>query len=173
MNHGFIYLFVLVFVITCFYGCRTNRSVVREEIAETRREKAERITSGTVELMRRDSSEQKHVFAVYREDSTHVRINYDSLGRIKEIDFINRKSEKRTGKNQSKTLRDHQEISSYGETTVTQKSDAKYQVQEKEKTSDGCSLWTFLKFMFFFLSFCLVHDNWASIKNFIRRLWNK
>lgn len=25
--------------------------------------------------------------------------------------------------------------------------------------------------MFFFLSFCLVHDNWASIKNFIRRLW--
>jgi hypothetical protein len=27
--------------------------------------------------------------------------------------------------------------------------------------------------MFFFLSFCLVHDNWASIKNFIRRLWKK
>ncbi len=47
------------------------------------------------------------------------------------------------------------------------------QLQEKEKTTNGCSLWTFLKFMFFFLSFCLVHDNWASIKNFIRRLWKK
>ena len=59
------------------------------------------------------------------------------------------------------------------ETAVTRKSDVKQQSQEKEKTTNGCSLWTFLKFMFFFLSFCLVHDNWASIKNFIRRLWKK
>ena len=83
------------------------------------------------------------------------------------------KTEKRTGKNQSSSLRDHKETTSQTETAVTRKSDVKQQSQEKEKTTNGCSLWTFLKFMFFFLSFCLVHDNWASIKNFIRRLWKK
>jgi len=103
----------------------------------------------------------------------NIRIDYDSLGRIKEIDFSNRKTEKRTGKNQSSSLRDHKETTSQTETAVTRKSDVKQQSQEKEKTTNGCSLWTFLKFMFFFLSFCLVHDNWASIKNFIRRLWKK
>ena len=79
----------------------------------------------------------------------------------------------RTGKNQSSSLRDHKETTSRHETAVTRTSDFKQQSQEKEKTANGCSLWTFLKFMFFFLSFCLVHDNWASIKNFIRRLWKK
>ena len=58
-------------------------------------------------------------------------------------------------------------------TVVTRKSDVKQQSQEKEKVTNGCSLWTFLKFMFFFLSFCLVHDNWGRIKSFIRRLWKK
>ena len=100
-------------------------------------------------------------------------INYDSLGRIKEIDFSNRKTEKRTGKNQSSSFQDHKETTSQAETVVTRKSDVKQQSQEKEKVTNGCSLWTFLKFMFFFLSFCLVHDNWGRIKSFIRRLWKK
>ena len=65
------------------------------------------------------------------------------------------------------------ETTSQQETTVTRKSDVRQQSQEKEKVTNGCSLWTFLKFMFFFLSFCLVHDNWGKIKNFIRRLWKK
>ena len=118
-------------------------------------------------------SNEVHVLNVYRKDSTHIRINYDSLGRIKEIDFSNRKTEKRTGKNQNNSFQDHKETSSHQETAVTRKSDVKQQSQEKEKTANGCSLWTFLKFMFFFLSFCLVHDNWGRIKNFIRRLWKK
>ncbi|MCB7012284.1 hypothetical protein LI141_27285, partial [Bacteroides thetaiotaomicron] len=93
--------------------------------------------------------------------------------RIKEIDFSNRKTEKRTGKNQSSSFQDHKETTSQAETVVTRKSDVKQQSQEKEKVTNGCSLWTFLKFMFFFLSFCLVHDNWGRIKSFIRRLWKK
>ena len=126
-----------------------------------------------IELARRDSSNEEHVLDVYREDSTHIRINYVSLGRIKEIDFSNRKTEKRTGKNQSSSFQDHKETTSQAETVVTRKSDVKQQSQEKEKVTNGCSLWTFLKFMFFFLSFCLVHDNWGRIKSFIRRLWKK
>ena len=102
-----------------------------------------------------------------------VRISVSTTTASEEIDFSNRKTEKRTGKNQSSSLRDHKETTSQTETAVTRKSDVKQQSQEKEKTTNGCSLWTFLKFMFFFLSFCLVHDNWASIKNFIRRLWKK
>ena len=97
----------------------------------------------------------------------------ESTTTIKEIGFSNRKTEKRAGEHQSQSYRDHKETTSRHETAVTRTSDFKQQSQEKEKTANGCSLWTFLKFMFFFLSFCLVHDNWASIKNFIRRLWNK
>ena len=70
-------------------------------------------------------------------------------------------------------IRDHKETTSQTETAVTRKSNVKQQSQEKEKVTNGCSLWTFLKFMFFFLSFCLVHDNWDRIKSFIRRLWKK
>ncbi len=157
----------------CFYGCRSPRSVTRKTVTEATGEEKQTTTDGVIELARRDSSHEEHVLDVYREDSTHIRIDYDSLGRIKEIDFSNRKTEKRTGKNQSSSLRDHKETTSQTETAVTRKSDVKQQSQEKEKTTNGCSLWTFLKFMFFFLSFCLVHDNWASIKNFIRRLWKK
>ena len=92
---------------------------------------------------------------------------------IQAIDFSNRKTEKRTGKNQSSSFQDHKETTSKAETVVTRKSDVKQQSQEKEKVTNGCSLWTFLKFMFLFLSFCLVHDNWGRIKSFIRRLWKK
>ena len=73
----------------------------------------------------------------------------------------------------SSSFQDHKETTSQAETVVTRKSDVKQQSQEKEKVTNGCSLWTFLKFMFFFLSFCLVHDNWGRIKSFIRRLWKK
>ena len=185
MRHGIVHLLILICFAACFYGCRSPRSVTRKTVTEATGEEKQTTTDGVIELAvvhvceplfklaRRDSSHEEHVLDVYREDSTHIRIDYDSLGRIKEIDFSNRKTEKRTGKNQSSSLRDHKETTSQTETAVTRKSDVKQQSQEKEKTTNGCSLWTFLKFMFFFLSFCLVHDNWASIKNFIRRLWKK
>lgn len=173
MKHGIIHLLIFICFAACFYGCRSSRSVIRETVTEAIGEEKQTTTGGVIVLARRDLSNDKHTLHVHREDSTHIRINYDSLGRIKEIDFSNRKTEKRTGKNQSSSFQDHKEVTSQQETTVTRKSDVKQQSQEKEKTTNGCSLWTFLKFMFFFLSFCLVHDNWASIKNFIRRLWKK
>lgn len=92
---------------------------------------------------------------------------------LKKLISATEKTEKRTGKNQSSSFQDHKETTSQAETVVTRKSDVKQQSQEKEKVTNGCSLWTFLKFMFFFLSFCLVHDNWGRIKSFIRRLWKK
>ena len=169
-SYTYLFLFVLqlVFTVVVLLALLHEKTVT-----EATGEEKQTTTDGVIELARRDSSHEEHVLDVYREDSTHIRIDYDSLGRIKEIDFSNRKTEKRTGKNQSSSLRDHKETTSQTETAVTRKSDVKQQSQEKEKTTNGCSLWTFLKFMFFFLSFCLVHDNWASIKNFIRRLWKK
>lgn len=92
---------------------------------------------------------------------------------LKKLISATEKLKKRTGKNQSSSFQDHKETTSQAETVVTRKSDVKQQSQEKEKVTNGCSLWTFLKFMFFFLSFCLVHDNWGGIKSFIRRLWKK
>ena len=160
MKHEIIHLLILICFAACFYGCRSHRSVTRETVTEATGEEKQTTTDGVIELARRDSSSEEHVLHVHREDSTHIRINYDSLGRIKEIDFSNRKTEKRTGKNQSKSYQDH-------------KKTASQQSQEEKKTANGCSLWTFLKFMFFFLSFCLIHDNWGKIKNFIRRLWKK
>ena len=157
MRHGIVHLLILICFAACFYGCRSPRSVTRKTVTEATGEEKQTTTDGVIELARRDSSHEEHVLDVYREDSTHIRIDYDSLGRIKEIDFSNRKTEKRTGKNQSSSLRDHKETTSQTETAVTRKSDVKQQSQEKEKTTNGCSLWTFLKFMFFFLSFCLVH----------------
>ena len=173
MRHGIVHLLILICFAACFYGCRSPRSVTRKTVTEATGEEKQTTTDGTIELARRDSSNEEHVLDVYREDSTHIRINYDSLGRIKEIDFSNRKTEKRTGKNQSSSFQDHKETTSKAETVVTRKSDVKQQSQEKEKVTNGCSLWTFLKFMFLFLSFCLVHDNWGRIKSFIRRLWKK
>ena len=173
MRHGIVHLLIFICFAACFYGCRSPRSVTRKTVTEATGEEKQTTTDGVIEFARRDSSNEEHVLDVYREDSTHIRIDYDSLGRIKEIDFSNRKTEKRTGKNQSSSFQDHKEVTSQQETTVTRKSDVKQQSQEKEKTTNGCSLWTFLKFMFFFLSFCLVHDNWGGIKNFIRRLWKK
>lgn len=173
MKHGIVHLLIFICFAACFYGCRSPRSATRKTVTEATGEEKQTATDGVIELARRDSSNEEHVLEVHREDSTHIRIDYDSLGRIKEIDFSNRKTEKRTGRDQSKSYQDHKETSSHQETAVTRKSDVKQQSQEKEKTANGCSLWTFLKFMFFFLSFCLVHDNRASIKNFIRRLWKK
>ena len=173
MKNGIIHLLILIYFAACFYGCRSHRSVTRETVTEATGEEKQTTADGVIELARRDSVSEEHVLHVHREDSTHIRINYDSLGRIKEIDFSNRKTEKRTGKNQSKSYQDHKKTASQQETTVTRKSDIKQQSQEEKKTANGCSLWTFLKFMFFFLSFCLIHDNWGKIKNFIRRLWKK
>lgn len=173
MRHGIVHLLVFICFAACFYGCRTHRTVTRETATETKGEEKQTTTDGVIGIARRDSSNDKHTLHVHQADSGHIRINYDSLGRIKEIDFSNRKTEKITEKNQSGSFRDHKETASQQETAVTRKSDIKQQSQEKEKATNGCSLWTFLKFMFFFLSFCLIHDNWASIKNFIRRLWKK
>ena len=166
-SYTYLFLFVLQLVFTVV----VLLALLYERRLQKQLEKKNKLL--LAELSRRDSSNDKHTLHVHREDSTHIRINYDSLGRIKEIDFSNRKTEKRTGKNQSSSFQDHKEVTSQQETTVTRKSDVKQQSQEKEKTTNGCSLWTFLKFMFFFLSFCLVHDNWGRIKNFIRRLWKK
>ena len=173
MRHGTVHLLIFICFATCFYSCRSPRSVTQKTVTEATGEEKQTTADGVIEFARRDSSDDKHTLHVYQEDSTHIRINYDSLGRIKEIDFSNRKTEKRTGKNQSSSFQEHKETTSQQETAVTRKSDVKQQSQEKEKVTNGCSLWTFLKFMFFFLSFCLVHDNWSSIKNFIRRLWKK
>lgn len=153
MRHGIVHLLIFICFAACFYGCRSSRSVTRKTVTEATGEEKQTTTDGVIELARRDSSNEEHVLDVYREDSTHIRINYDSLGRIKEIDFSNRKTEKRTGKNQSSSFQDHKETTSQAETVVTRKSDVKQQSQEKEKVTNGCSLWTFLKFMFFFLSF--------------------
>ena len=173
MKHGILHLFIFICLSACFCSCRSHRSVTRETVTSSTGEEKQTTIDGVTGVTRTDSVDERHVLQIYREDSMYVRINYDSCGRIKEIDFSNRKTEKRTGKNQSSSFQDHKETTSRHETAVTRTSDFKQQSQEKEKTANGCSLWTFLKFMFFFLSFCLVHDNWASIKNFIRRLWNK
>ena len=173
MRHGTVHLLIFICFATCFYSCRSPRSVTQKTVTEATGEEKQTTTDGVIELARRDSSNDKHTLHVHREDSTHIRINYDSLGRIKEIDFSNRKTEKRTGKNQSSSFQEHKETTSQQETTVTRKSDVRQQSQKKEKAAIRCSLWTFLKFMFFFLSFCLVYDNWGRIKSFIRRLWKK
>ena len=173
MKHGIVRLLIFICFTASFYGCRSHRAITRETLTEATGEEKQTTTDGVTEIARRDSSDERHVLHVYQEDSTHIRINYDSCGRIKEIDFSNRKTEKRTGKSQSSSFQDHKETTSQQETTVTRKSDVKQQSQEKEETTNGNSLWTFLKFMFFFLSFCLGHDNWDRIKNFIRRLWKK
>ena len=173
MKHGILHLFIFICLSACFCSCRSHRSVTRETVTSSTGEKKQTTIDGVTGVTRTDSVDERHVLQIYREDSTYVRINYDSCGRIKEIGFSNRKTEKRTGKNQSSSLRDHKETTSQTETAVTRKSNVKQQSQEKEKVTNGCSLWTFLKFMFFFLSFCLVHDNWDRIKSFIRRLWKK
>ena len=173
MKHGILHLFIFICLSACFCSCRSHRSVTRETVTSSTGEEKQTTIDGVTGVTRTDSVDERHVLQIYREDSTHIRINYDSLGRIKEIDFSNRKTEKRTGKNQSSSFQDHKETTSQAETVVTRKSDVKQQSQEKEKVTNGCSLWTFLKFMFFFLSFCLVHDNWGRIKSFIRRLWKK
>ncbi|MCS3229984.1 hypothetical protein NXW89_10235 [Bacteroides thetaiotaomicron] len=100
---SYTYLFLFVFA-ACFYGCRSPRSVTRKTVTEATGEEKQTTTDGVIELARRDSSHEEHVLDVYREDSTHIRINYDSLGRIKEIDFSNRKTEKRTGKESKQFL---------------------------------------------------------------------
>lgn len=173
MRHGTVHLLIFICFATCFYSCRSPRFVTQKTVTEATGEEKQTTADGVIEFARRDSSDDKHTLHVYQEDSTHIRINYDSLGRIKEINFSNRKTEKRTGKNQSSSFQEHKETTSQQETTVTRKSDVKQQSQEKEKATNRGSLWTFLKFMFFFLSFCLVHDNWGRIKSFIRRLWKK
>lgn len=173
MKNGIIHLLILICFAACFYGCRSHRSVTRETVTEATGEEKQTTADGVIELAQRDSRNDKHAIRVYQEDSTRIRIDYDSLGRIKEIDFSNRKIKERAGENQSESNQDYKETTSQRETSVTRKSDIKQQSQEEKKTANGCSLWTFLKFMFFFLSFCLIHDNWGKIKNFIRRLWKK
>lgn len=164
MRHGIVHLLIFICFAACFYGCRSPHSVTRKTVTEATGEEKQTTTDGAIELARRDSSNEEHVLDVYREDSTHIRIDYDSLGRIKEIDFSNRKTEKRTGKNQSSSFQDHKETTSQAETVVTRKSDVKQQSQEKEKVTNGCSLWTFLKFMFFFLSFAWSMITGAGLK---------
>ncbi|MCS2865606.1 hypothetical protein NXW13_18550 [Bacteroides thetaiotaomicron] len=94
MKHGIIHLFIFICFAACFYGCRSPRSATRKTVTEATGEEKQTTTDGVIELARRDSSNDKHTLHVHREDSTHIRINYDSLGRIKEIDFSNRKTEK-------------------------------------------------------------------------------
>lgn len=94
MRHGIVHLLIFICFAACFYGCRSPRSVTRKTVTEATGEEKQTTTDGVIELARRDSSNEEHVLDVYREDSTHIRINYDSLGRIKEIDFSNRKTEK-------------------------------------------------------------------------------
>lgn len=173
MKNGIIHLFIFIWCVVCLCGCRSLRSTTREAATETTREEEQATTGGATEFARRDSSDEKHVLYVYREDSTHIRINYDSCGRVKEIDFSNRKTEKRAGENQKRSFQDGKETTSHQETTIAKKSNVKQQSEEKEKKTNGNSLWTFLKFMFFFLSFCLIYDKWSIIKNFISRLWKK
>lgn len=173
MKNGIIHLLLFICVAVCLYGCRSSRSVTRETSTETVTGREQTTTFGTSEVAKRDSSNEKHVLDIHKTDSTHIRINYDSCGRIKEIDLINRKTEKRSTENQN--IQQQEETSNHKETTITEISNTKQQSRDKEKKDNGkgCSLWTFLKFMFFFLSFCLIHDNWNKIKNFIRRLWKK
>lgn len=94
MRHGIVHLLILICFAACFYGCRSPRSVTRKTVTEATGEEKQTTTDGVIELARRDSSHEEHVLDVYREDSTHIRIDYDSLGRIKEIDFSNRKLKK-------------------------------------------------------------------------------
>ena len=94
MRHGIVHLLILSCFAACFYGCRSPRSVTRKTVTEATGEEKQTTTDGVIELARRDSSHEEHVLDVYREDSTHIRIDYDSLGRIKEIDFSNRKLKK-------------------------------------------------------------------------------
>ena len=137
MRHGIVHLLILICFAACFYGCRSPRSVTRKTVTEATGEEKQTTTDGVIELARRDSSNEVHVLNVYRKDSTHIRINYDSLGRIKEIDFSNRKTEKRTGKNQSSSLRDHKETTSQTETAVTRKSDVKQKARKKKRLQTG------------------------------------
>lgn len=85
MRHGIVHLLILICFAACFYGCRSPRSVTRKTVTEATGEEKQTTTDGVIELARRDSSHEEHVLDVYREDSTHIRIDYDSLGRIKEI----------------------------------------------------------------------------------------
>lgn len=171
MKYGIVHLLILICFAACLYGCRSHRTVTRETVTEATREEKQTTIGGVIELTGRDSIYDKHTLLIHQEDSTHIRIDYDSLGRIKGIDFSNRKTEKRAGENQGKSY--YEKTTSQQETAITRKSNIKCQSQEKEKATNGGSLWSFLKFMFFFLSFCLVHDNWSRIKNFVRRIWKK
>lgn len=137
MRHGIVHLLILICFAACFYGCRSPRSVTRKTVTEATGEEKQTTTDGVIELARRDSSHEEHVLDVYREDSTHIRIDYDSLGRIKEIDFSNRKTEKRTGKNQSSSLRDHKETTSQTETAVTRKPTLSNKARKKKRLQTG------------------------------------
>ena len=84
-SYTYLFLFVLQLVFTVV----VLLTLLHEKRLQKQLEKKNKqtTTDGTIELARRDSSNEEHVLDVYREDSTHIRINYDSLGRIKEIDF--------------------------------------------------------------------------------------
>ena len=110
MRHGIVHLLIFICFAACFYGCRSPHSVTRKTVTEATGEEKQTTTDGAIELARRDSSNEEHVLDVYREDSTHIRINYDSLGRIKEIDFSNRKTEKKNWKESKQLLPDRKSV---------------------------------------------------------------
>lgn len=89
-SYTYLFLFVLQLVFTVV----VLLALLHENGYRSNWRRKQTTTDGVIELARRDSSHEEHVLDVYREDSTHIRIDYDSLGRIKEIDFSNRKLKK-------------------------------------------------------------------------------
>ena len=109
-SYTYLFLFVLQLVFTVV----VLLALLHEKRLQKQLEKKNKqTTDGVIELARRDSSHEEHVLDVYREDSTHIRIDYDSLGRIKEIDFSNRKTEKELERIKA-VLRDHKELPANG-----------------------------------------------------------
>lgn len=94
MRHGIVHLLILICFAACFYGCRSPRSVTRKTVTEATGEEKQTTTDGVIELARRDSSHEEHVLDVYREDSTHIRIDYDSPEELKKLISVTEKLKK-------------------------------------------------------------------------------
>ena len=84
-SYTYLFLFVLqlVFTVVVLLALLTRKTVT-----EATGEEKQTTTDGVIELARRDSSHEEHVLDVYREDSTHIRIDYDSLRKeLKKLNF--------------------------------------------------------------------------------------
>lgn len=169
-SHTYLFLFVLQLVFTV----AVLLALLHEKRLQKQLEKKNEQLLTELLNLRGEIQAMRSTYLTFTGKIVRISVSTTTASEeLKKLISATEKLKKELERIKAVPFQDHKETTSQAETVVTRKSDVKQQSQEKEKTTNGCSLWTFLKFMFFFLSFCLVHDNWGGIKNFIRRLWKK